>query len=232
MRRRNSGIAVDPAILRAGPRVSIVGSRDATLLGVHRATQLARHLVEHGIVVVSGLAKGIDAAAHRGTISAGGRTIAVLGTPLDRVYPAEHRALQHQLMREHLVLSPYPPGSPIQKANFPRRNRVMALIAHASIIIEAGATSGTVSLGWEALRLGRPLFLAESLVQNRTLAVASENAGVRGSGTHGDGRRPGRCSPQTSRTHDSTAWRQNVPFAPWGSTAQSTVAMAASLIAP
>jgi DNA processing protein len=161
-------VAGDTSVLRAGPRVSIVGARKASQLGLQRTGRLARELVDYGVVVVSGLAKGIDAAAHRGAM-VNGRTIAVLGTPLDVTYPAENRELQEQLMAEHLVISQFAVGHPIQRANFPRRNRTMALISHASVIVEAGDSSGSLSQGWEALRLGRPLFIAQSVVDDQSL---------------------------------------------------------------
>ena len=93
-------------------------------------------------MVVSGLAEGIDTAAHQATLEAGGRTIAVLGTPLDQVYPKRNAALQHQLMREHLCVSQFPVGSPIHRRNCPLRNHTMALLADATVIIEATDTSG------------------------------------------------------------------------------------------
>ena len=83
-------------------------------------------------------------------------TIAVLGTDLDDCYPPENRPLQERLMREHLVISQFPSGTPSRRTNFPRRNRTMALLTDATVIIEAGESSGTLDQGWEALRLGRP----------------------------------------------------------------------------
>jgi DNA processing protein len=117
------------------------------------------------VVVVSGLALGVDTLAHSQTIELGGRTIAVLGTPLDQVFPRQNEALQRFISREHLVVSEFAPGVVVSRGNFPRRNRTMALIADASVIIEAGDGSGTLSQGWEALRLGRPLFLLQSLLE-------------------------------------------------------------------
>ncbi|HKQ62265.1 MAG TPA: DNA-processing protein DprA [Candidatus Polarisedimenticolaceae bacterium] len=157
-------LAGDATLLRAGPRVSIVGSRRATADGLRRASRLARALANAKVLVLSGLAEGIDTAAHRASIDAGGRTVAVLGTPLDRAYPSENADLQSLIAREHLLISQFPPGMPVRPRNFPLRNRVMALIAHATVIIEAGETSGSLHQGWEALQLGRPLFLAASLV--------------------------------------------------------------------
>jgi DNA processing protein len=122
------------------------------------------------VVVVSGLAEGIDYAAHVATIEAGGRTIAVTGTALSRVYPARHRALQELLMREHLVVSQFAEGQPTTRGGFVIRNRTMALIADAAVIVEADETSGSLTHGWEALRLGRPLFLMASILERRDLA--------------------------------------------------------------
>jgi DNA processing protein len=107
-------------LLKLGTRVSIVGSRKASAIGLKRARRLARSLAEHGVVVVSGLAEGIDTAAHEAAMAVpNGRTIAVLGTPLDRTYPAKNRALQRRIMEEHLAISQYPVGHPILKGNFP-----------------------------------------------------------------------------------------------------------------
>jgi DNA processing protein len=156
--------------LRESPRVAIIGSRKASPDGVKRASRLTKLLVEHGAIVVSGLAEGIDAAAHLGALDAGGRTIAVIGTPLSEAYPARHREQQTRLMREHLVVSQFPEGHSTTRRNFPMRNRTMALISDASVIVEAGEGSGSLSQGWEALRLARPLFLMASIVEKRELA--------------------------------------------------------------
>jgi DNA processing protein len=156
--------------LRRQPRVAIVGARKASAEGVKRAAKLARLLVQQDALVVSGLAEGIDAAAHNATIDAGGRTAAVIGTPLSETYPAKHRTLQRHLMRDHLVLSQFPEGYPTTRKNFPLRNRTMALISDASVIVEASDRSGSLSQGWEALRLGRPLFLMASILEQPGLS--------------------------------------------------------------
>jgi DNA processing protein len=145
-------------------RVSIVGSRKASQEGLRRARKLARGLVEEEVVIVSGLAHGIDAAAHRGAMDAGGRTIAVLGTGIDRYYPPAHRLLQQEIATRHLVVSQFEPGAPPRRHSFPRRNRTMALVSDATVIIEAGERSGSHHQGWEALRLARPLFLLHSIL--------------------------------------------------------------------
>lgn len=158
--------AGDAELLRCHPRVAVVGTRKPSADGVRRARKLVAALVQADAIVVSGLAEGIDTVAHTHTITLAGRTVAVLGTPLDQSFPATNRALQRQLAAEHLVVSEFAPGRPSARGNFPRRNRTMALLSDATVIIEAGEGSGTISQGWEALRLGRPLFLLRSLVES------------------------------------------------------------------
>lgn len=152
-----------------GPRVAIVGTRQASEKGLRDAYRLAYELVKKGVVVVSGLAKGIDSQAHRGAIAGGGNTIAVLGTPLSQFYPKENRDLQLEIMKNQLTVTQFPENRSVQRRNFVIRNRTMALIADASIIVEAGESSGTLSQGWEALRLGRPLFIWHSVFENTEL---------------------------------------------------------------
>ena len=158
-------VAGDENLLRSGRRVSIVGSRKASSDSIKRARKLVRALVAREVVIVSGLAEGIDTAAHRAAIEYGGRTIAVLGTAVDVVYPKFNRILQQKIALEHAAVSQFPMGSPTRRHNFPMRNRTMALISDATVIVAAGRRSGTVHQGWEALRLGRDLLLLESLVQ-------------------------------------------------------------------
>lgn len=160
--------------LQHGGRVSIVGSRKATPEGVARARRLSNLLIARGIVVVSGLAEGIDTAAHTTTMDQGGRTIAVVGTPLDKVYPKQNAALQDRIMNEHLCISQFPSGYPTRPACFPMRNRTMALISDATVIIEASDTSGSLSQGWEALRLGRGLFITKAVAENAQLKWPKE----------------------------------------------------------
>ncbi len=170
-------VAGDRSLFEMNPRVSVVGSRKASADGLKRAAKLSRLLVERGAVVVSGLAEGIDTAAHRAAIEAGGKTIGVIGTPLDRFYPKSNATLQELMMREHAVLSQFPIGYPTLPRNFPIRNATMALIVSASVIVEAGESSGALSQGWEALRLGRMLFIMESVVNNRSLKWPKEMLG-------------------------------------------------------
>jgi DNA processing protein len=161
-------------LLRHGPRVSVVGSRKASAEGLKRAHLLSRALVDHHIVVVSGLAEGIDTAAHKAALEAGGETIAVIGTPLDKYYPAVNKDLQMRLAHEQLVVSQFPIGTPTTPKSFPIRNRTMALLTDATVIVEAGENSGTLHQGWETLRLGRTLFLMESVATDRTLSWPRE----------------------------------------------------------
>lgn len=151
------------------PRVAVIGSRKASLKGLNAASNIAKVLAKHKVIVVSGLAEGIDSAAHNSAIEANGHTIAVLGTPLDKIYPRKNAQLQEFIMRRHLAISQFPIGYPIQPKNFVIRNRTMALIADASIIVEAGNSSGSLHQGWEALRLGRPLFIWSPLMHDRSL---------------------------------------------------------------
>lgn len=107
-------------------------------------------------------------------MDAGGSTIAVVGSPLDVAYPKENRWLQTLIMRDHLCISQFSPGSGIRPSNFPIRNRTMALLSDATVIVEAGPSSGTTSQAWEALRLGRDLFLAECLWQSTSITWVAE----------------------------------------------------------
>ncbi|GAA5484004.1 DNA-processing protein DprA [Haloferula sargassicola] len=164
----------DVGLLKEPAKVSIVGSRDATREGLRRAHQLAKMLVENSVTVLSGLAKGIDRAAHLAAIKEGGKTIAVLGNPLNKYYPAENRDLQEEIATKHLLVSQFALGAAGGRKNYPIRNRTMALISDATVIVEAKDKSGTLHQGWEALRLGRPLFLMESIVNNSDVAWPAE----------------------------------------------------------
>lgn len=162
------------SLLENGRRVSIVGSRKISDLGRKRAEKIAKFLVKSGITVVSGLAEGVDTIAHQTTIQEGGNTIAVIGTPLDKYYPKENRELQDKIAKEHLLISQFPESYPITPKNFPIRNRLMALISDATIIIEASDKSGTKHQGWEALRLGRTVFIMENVIKDTSVTWAHE----------------------------------------------------------
>ncbi len=156
----------DVSLLRRSRRVSVVGTRAVSDDGRRRTVRLVRELVKRQVTVVSGLAAGVDTVAHRYAMTFHGKTIAVLGTGLDTAYPRENAELQSEIARAHLIVTQFPPGHRGAKTTFPQRNRTMALISDATVIIEAGEGSGTLHQGWEALRLGRPLFLLKSVVDS------------------------------------------------------------------
>ncbi len=157
------------------PCVAVVGSRSSSKEGIHRTRKLTRKLVADGWTIVSGLASGIDTAAHTTAIEAGGFTIGVLGTPLNRVYPRQNAELQERLARDHLVISQVPVYRYSQddyrsnRAFFPQRNHTMAALSEATILVEAGDTSGTLVQARGALRQGRKLFILDSCFRNPKL---------------------------------------------------------------
>lgn len=148
------------------PCVAIVGTRDVSPEGAARARRLARELVKAGIVVVSGLAKGVDTNAHSSAIENGGRTIAVVGTPINKCYPAENSALQEEIYKNHLLISQFEPNSRVFQSNFPTRNRLMAAICDATVIIEASNSSGTKHQAAESQKLDRWLFFPKSMIDS------------------------------------------------------------------
>lgn len=149
----------------------IVGSRKASADGQRRAARLARELVKRDFAVVSGLATGIDSAAHNAAIEAGGVTIGVIGTPLGEFYPKENRALQELIAREHLLISQVPvirySEEPFRNKRqyFPERNATMSALTEGTIIVEAAETSGTLTQARAALHQGRKLFILDSCFQ-------------------------------------------------------------------
>ena len=159
-------LAGDATLLREGRRVSVVGSRQASDEDLALAQFVAEVLVQAQISVVSGLAEGVDTVAHTTAIRRRGKTVAVLGTPLSRTYPASNASLQHTIATEHLVVSQFPETSPIQPKNFAMRNRTMAIISDATVIVTASPKSGTRHQGWEAINLGRPLAILEPLASS------------------------------------------------------------------
>jgi DNA processing protein len=135
--------------------VTIVGSRRATAYGLRMAEELGRDLAYAGVTVVSGLAYGIDAAAHRGAIAGGGPTVAVLGGGPDVVYPPSHRGLHRQVLACGAAISEHPPGTETTKWSFPARNRIMAALAKMTIIVEAAEPSGSLITAQHATELHR-----------------------------------------------------------------------------
>ena len=137
------------------PAVAIVGSRAATPYALQVARRLAGELAQRGVVVVSGLARGVDSSAHEGCLEAGGETIAVLGSGLDRVYPAEHHKLSRKIACKGLLISELSPGSAPLPGNFPLRNRIISGISFGTVVVEASESSGSLITAACALRHGR-----------------------------------------------------------------------------
>ena len=138
--------------------IAVVGSRRATPAGTEHARRFAADLASRGWVVVSGLARGIDAAAHAGALDAGGATVAVVGTGPDQVYPAAHRALAQRIRDGGLLLSEFPPGTPPLATNFPQRNRIIAGLCRGVLVVEAALQSGSLITARLAAEAGREVF--------------------------------------------------------------------------
>lgn len=152
------------------PAVTIVGARDATPYGLDVAHELARGLGVAGIATISGMALGIDAAAHRGALGARGDTIAVLACGPDVAYPRSHRDLHRQICADGLVLSELPPGQRAYRWSFPARNRLMAAMARMTVVVEAGEASGTLITAAFAQDLGRTVAAVPGRVNTRAAA--------------------------------------------------------------
>jgi DNA processing protein len=155
----------DPEVLGV-PQVAVVGSRSPTPGGAATAFEIARDLARAGLAVTSGMALGVDGAAHRGALAGGGLTVAVAGTGLDRVYPARHRDLAHAIAAEGALVSEYPPGTPPRPQQFPRRNRIIAGLALGTLVVEAAERSGSLITARLAGEEGREVFAVPGSVHN------------------------------------------------------------------
>jgi DNA processing protein len=138
--------------------VAIVGTRAVTAYGRQVTEEIATTLAHNGVTIVSGLARGVDAVAHSAALKAGGRTLAVLGSGVDRIYPPEHRSLAEKIFSQGAVLSDYAPGTPPESANFPPRNRIISGLSLAVVVIEAAETSGALITASFAAEHGRDVF--------------------------------------------------------------------------
>lgn len=147
----------DPAHL-SRPQIAVVGSRTPTAGGADNAKAFAQALTEAGLVTTSGLALGIDACAHRGALTAGGPTVAVAGTGLDRVYPARHRALAHEIAERGALVSEFMLGTPPRREHFPQRNRVISGLSIGVLVVEAAVHSGSLITARLASEQGREVF--------------------------------------------------------------------------
>lgn len=157
------------------PGIAIVGSRQASEDGKFRAEKLARELVNNEFVVVSGLARGIDVSAHLSAINNDGKTIAVIGTPIDSYYPREHKELQTFIAHNHLLISQVPvlryskQGPQQNRLFFPERNITMSALTLGTVIVEAGQTSGTLTQARAAMKQGRKLFILNSCFERKDI---------------------------------------------------------------
>ena len=168
--------ALAPADRRA---IAVVGARVASPHGVWAARAIAEHLVDHGYTVVSGLAAGIDNAAHTAALARGGRTVAVIGTGLRRYYPPQHADLQRRIAAECAVISQFWPDAPPSRRSFPMRNAVMSGFSLATVVVEASLTSGSRIQARLALEHGRPVFLLESLLEHEWARACAARPGAR-----------------------------------------------------
>ena len=138
--------------------VAIVGTRRVTSYGRQVTEEIAAYLAQNGVTVVSGLARGVDGIAHQAALKAGGRTLAILGSGVNRIYPPEHRTLAEQISQAGAVISDYAPDTPPEGSNFPPRNRIISGLSMATIVIEAGETSGALITAKFAVEQGREVF--------------------------------------------------------------------------
>jgi DNA processing protein len=155
----------DPGLLSM-PQLAVVGSRNPTRGGERTALEFAAHLAASGLVITSGLATGIDTAAHEGALSANGSTVAVLGTGIDRVYPAANRALAHRIAERGALVSEFPLGAQPEAWHFPRRNRIISGMSLGTLVVEAAHRSGSLITARLAAEQGREVFAIPGSIHN------------------------------------------------------------------
>lgn len=148
------------------PALAIVGSRNPTRGGIQNAYEFSHHLAKCGFCIVSGLAQGIDAAAHQGALDAGGKTVAFLGHGIDRIYPAGNRELAHRIAEAGALCSEYPLGSPPRREHFPERNRLISGLCLGTLVIEAARRSGSLITARLAAEQGREIFAIPGSIHN------------------------------------------------------------------
>lgn len=158
--------------LRAVTRIAMVGSRQSSPYGRRMASDLARDLSRGGVEVVSGLALGIDGAAHRGALEGGSGTTAVVAGGVDRIFPSLHHRLSSQIVEDGTLLSEMPPGTPATKDLFPRRNRIISGMSRAVVVVEARRKSGSLITATRAMEQGRPVYVVPADL-DKTAAIGS-----------------------------------------------------------
>ena len=152
------------------PTVGMVGSRKCTVYGQTISTTFGRELASRSVTVVSGLARGVDKWAHRGALEGGGKTVAVLGSGLDRIYPPENRFLADEIAAHGLVLSEYPPQTGPQRLHFPERNRIISALSDRLLVVEAAERSGSLITAGFSLDLGRDVYAVPGNINSNTSA--------------------------------------------------------------
>ena len=148
------------------PSLAIIGSRNPTKGGIRNAHDFAKHLASHGFSIVSGLAQGIDAAAHQGALDADGKTVAFVGNGIDRVYPAGNRKLAHSIVESGALVSEYPLGAPPERWHFPERNRLISGLSLGTLVVEAARRSGSLITARLAAEQGREVFALPGSIHN------------------------------------------------------------------